>query len=239
MNLRIVAPVVGDAFDEIIVREASTYAAPDTVVDVVHLERGPASIECAYDDVLAGPEILRLVERSAAEGADAVFVSCVADPAIDAARERVDIPVVGGFTPAILAALAVADRCSIVTVVPEAVTLLRRVARAQGFADRIASIRSIDLPVLEIHDTERMFERLLDEMRAAVAQDGAEALILGCAGMLGVARRLQEALAQTGPFTPVIDPTAAAVMTLEAQLRMGLRPSRRTHPRPPEKQRWA
>ena len=237
MNLRVIVPVIGDQFNDLIHEEASAYAGAGTVVEVVNLDSGTASIESAYDEVLVGPDILRKVEEAADEGADAVFISCFGDPAVPAARELVDIPVAGGFEPTVLTAMALADRFSIVTVLPSVLAMIRRLGDGLGISQRIASTRVIDTPVLELEDRDALTAKLLIEMRRALAEDGAHALVLGCTGMLGVARMLQETLAAEGPFVPVIDPTAAAVLALESQVRMGVHHSRRTFMSPPLKAR--
>jgi len=237
MRLSVVVPVIGDQFNGHVYEEVRAYAGRESEVEVVNLDHGTASIESAYDEVLVGPDIVRKVEAAARDGADAVFVACFGDPAVNAARELVDIPVVGGFEPAVLAAMGVADRFSIVTVLPSVLTMIHRLSASLGISSRIASVRVIDTPVLELADRAALEQKLLMEMRAAIAQDDAHALVLGCTGMLGVARSLQAALADEGSFVPVIDPTAAAILALEAQVRMGIRHSRRTYLPPPVKAR--
>lgn len=239
MKLRVVVPVIGSQFNDRTLQEASSFAGPGTEVDVVSLDHGAESIESFYDEALVGPDILRKVEAAADEGKDAVYISCFGDPAVAAAREIVDIPVVGGFEPAVLTALGLAHRFSIVTMLKNVVPLIWQRARQFGIAERISSVRVIDTPVLELDDREALEAKLLREMRVAAEQEGAEAVVLGCTGMLGVAAVLQDALSEEGPFTPVIDPTGAAVAWLESQVRLGLRQSRRAYMPPPLKLRNA
>ena len=237
MKLRVVVPIVGDIYNNAIYREVSAYASEQTVVDVVSLDVGASSIESAYDEVLVGPDTLHKIQAAAEDGCDACFVSCFADPAVHAARELVEIPVMGGFTPAISHAIALGERISIITVLANVRPMLFRLARAAGVESRLASIRVIDTPVLELEGHDELVEKLSDQGRLAVDDDGADVLVLGCTGMLGVAAALQEELASSGPFVPVVDPTAAAVTWLEAEVRMGLRPSRRSYMPPPVKAR--
>lgn len=237
MKLRVIVPLIGSQLNDGVLQQARSLAGPETEVDVVNLDHGVASTESCYDEALVGPDILRKVEAAADEGVDAVFINCFGDPAVSAAREIVDIPVVGGFEPAVLTALGLADRFSIVAMLKNVVPHLWRLARQFGIADRIASIRVIDTPVLELDDREALEAKLLSEMRVALEQDGAEAIVLGCGAMLGVTAILQNALSQEGPFTPVVDPVGAAVAWLESQVRLGLRQSRRTYMPPPIKLR--
>jgi allantoin racemase len=70
-----------------------------------------------------------------------------------------------------------------------------------------------------------------------VSEDGAEAVILGCTGMIGVARSLQEQMAALGKPVPVIDPTSAAIGYLQLLIRGGLAHSKTCYRTPPAKER--
>ena len=67
MKLRIVVPIITDAFNLEVVKEVAQFKAPDTEIDVVNIVRGPASIESRYDEMLASIAILDAARRSAAE----------------------------------------------------------------------------------------------------------------------------------------------------------------------------
>lgn len=238
MRLSVVIPSSVDVFVDGTRTEVEGFASDDTDVSVVHLSSGPASIECEYDEALAAPPILQRVVEAAADGADAVFISCFGDPGVHAARELVDIPVVGGFEPAILTALSLGERIAIVTVLPNVVPMLHGLTRRYGLESRVSShIRVVDIPVLALDDHDILVERLYAAAQGAIESDRADAIVLGCTGMNDVAAHLQERLARSGPFVPVVDPTGAAVRWLESQVRLGLRASRATYMSPPAKVR--
>lgn len=239
MHLRVILPIIGDTFTEQIRTEVSAWVTPGTEVDVVSLPRGPASIESEYDEALAGPGILQRVQEATRDGADAIFVSCGADPAIPAAREITDVPVVGGFEPAMLTALTLGERIGILQVLPNVLPMLRSLARRHAIGDRLGTIRVIDLPVLGLAHDDVLVDRLAEQARSAVHSGEADVLVLGCTGMLGVAAAVEERLAAEGLAVPVVDPTAAAVLWLEAQVRMRLTASRTTYLTPPAKERIA
>lgn len=97
MRIRLIIPITGlteEAIEERLdfLREI---AESGTEVDAVQVEIGPPAIESEVDAVRAGPDILRLVNEAEAEGCDAVIIWCGGDPALDSARELVDIPVIG------------------------------------------------------------------------------------------------------------------------------------------------
>src|SRR5262245_45953895 len=109
MHLRVILPILGESLLEQVRREVVGWAAADTQVDVVFLERGTASIESPYDEALAVPGILQRIQEAAADGVDGVFITCFGDPGGHAAREIIDAPVVGGFGPAMLTALSLGE----------------------------------------------------------------------------------------------------------------------------------
>jgi len=236
MKIRIVVPLITDVFNAEVIKEASQFKAPDTVIDVVNLDRGPASIESHYDEILAAPDIVSKVVKAEKDGCDGVFVDCFGDPGVDAAREMVRIPVVGGFQPAALTACLISGRWSVVTVLGSVLPMVQDLARKLGVDDNIASVRDIDTPVLELQDKDLMRKRLLLQIEKAL-EDGAEAIVLGCTGMLGLAQNLEQEMADRGKPVPVVDPTAAAIGYLELLNRNGISHSLLTYPFPSEKER--
>jgi allantoin racemase len=237
MRIRIIVPIISTAFNEEVRKEGAQFAAGDVTLEVVNIEKGPASIESGFDEMLAAPAIVENAVRAEKDGCDGVFIDCFGDPGVVAAREMVSIPVVGAFQPAALTACALAGRWSVVTVLKNVVPMLRDLARRLGVESNIASLRDIDTPVLELQDKDTFQKRLLVQIEKAVSEDGAEAVILGCTGMIGVARSLQEEMAKAGKPVPVIDPTAAALGYLQLLIRSGLTHSKLCYRPPPAKER--
>ena len=110
-------------------------------------------------------------------------------------------------------------------------------ARQLGIQGNIASIRDIDMPVLELDDKAKMEDRLLKQILVAMDEDNAEAVVLGCTGMLGLGDILRKQLAQKGKSIPIIEPTAAALGFLESMIRSGISHSKITYPTPRPKER--
>lgn len=236
MRIHIVVPITSESFNDQILTEAHSFLGAQADARVSCLPYGPASIESFYDETLAGPAIVSEVVRAEAQGAEGVFITCFGDPAVPAARELVDIPVVGGFEPAVTAALNLGERFSVVTVLENVVPMISGLAARMGIRSRLASIEVIDTPVLELHDSDALLESLYEASCRAL-DAGADVLVLGCTGMLGVAAALQARLESERVRVPVVDPTGAALGLLVAMHSMGLRPSRRTYMPPPEKER--
>lgn len=237
MKVRVIVPIITDVFDKEVEKEFKTYASKETEVEVIHLDTGPASIECIYDEVLASPDILNKTIEAERKGCDGVIIDCFGDPAVKAAREMVDIPVVGAAEPSMLFACSLGHRFSVVTVVENVVPLIEDIAKVLGVEEKLTSARSINIPVLELHDKERLKNALYDEMLKAIKEDKAHVLILGCTGMMGVANSLHEMLKQDGYDIPVLDPAAASIKFLEALIKLEVKQSKLTYMRPPEKER--
>ena len=75
----------------------------------------------------------------------------------------------------------------------------------------------------------------MEQSTKAVELDGAEAIVLGCTGMLEVTQGLRDRLSAADVPAPVVDPTTAAVGMLQALIRNGLSQSRLTYYVPEDK----
>jgi allantoin racemase len=237
MKIKIITPIITDRFNTQVTEEAKQFTAPDTEIDVENITRGSASIESSYDDVLNGPEIVKLTVQAEKDGYDAVFIDCFGDPAVEAARELVTIPVVGGFQPAVLTASGLCGRFSIITVLPSVVSLLRGLVRKQGITENVASVRCVNIAVLDLDKSGALLDTLVAEAEKSIHDDGAEGIVLGCTGMLGLAKSVENELAGRGLTIPVIDPTGSALGMLQSFVRNSLTHSRLTYHFPPEKER--
>lgn len=237
MKIKVIIPITSDVFDEEVRREFSTYAGPGVEFDVQHLDYGPASIESEYDEALAVPDILNKVQEAAEEGFDGVIIDCFGDPGVKAAREMVDIPVCGGFEPAMLLAAGLGQHLGIVTVLPNVLPMIEDLARKLGLMNKLVSIRYVNIPVLELGDRTKLEDALYRESLKAITEDRAHVLILGCTGMMGMAKNLHNRLKEAGYDVPVIDPAFAAVKVMESYIAMGVKHSRLTYMVPPAKPR--
>lgn len=229
MKIRVVVPVASDQFNNEVVTEFSAYASPGTEISAVSLDEGPQSIESECEEALVVPDFLRKCKEAEKDGCDAIICDCFGDPGVHAARELVDLSVIGAGESSMLLAAALGQRFAVVTVLPSVFTMIENLARRAGVGGKLASIRSVDIPVLELHDKERMSATLFQQMVQAIDVDRAHVLILGCTGMMGVASRLQARLLSHGLDVPVIDPVGAAVKQAEAMVALGVHQSRLTY----------
>lgn len=207
-------------------------AAPGTEVDIVDVPDGPPSIESAYEEYLSVPGTLGHVQEAARQGYAGAIIGCFGDPGLDAARELVEMPVVGPAEASMLFACTLGHRFSVVTVLESVVPSMRLLAHRVGVSEKLASVRAVEIPVLELaKDRERSIQRMIALGRQAVAQDGADALALGCMSM-GFLEAHKTIAAEVG--VPVVNPVSAALKMLEALVSSGLRHSKRAYPLPPK-----
>lgn len=223
MRIRVIIPIMQPKFDpavspESIIKELVQFKAPDTEIDVVFLPKGPTSIECYHDEVLAAANLLDLVVRAEKEGFHGVYIDCFGDPGVHAARELVKIPVVGAFQPSAMVASLIANRWSIVTVLKNVVPMLHDLAKLYGIESKITSIRHINTPVLELSHVD-MKALLLNQIEKSIDDEGAEAIVLGCTGMMGLSQYLTDEMINRGKPVPVVDPSGVAIGCLELLVR--------------------
>ena len=207
------------------------HAFPGTAVEVRETDAGPASIESSVEEHLAVPGIIQAMPGLEAEGFDAVIIGCFGDPGLPAARELVDIPVIGPAQAGALMCVQLGERFGILTVVNEVVPSLRRLMRGYGLDALLADVRAVDVPVLELRDRrEEVLATLTAEGQRAAAA-GADALVLGCMtmGFLDVAAELTDRLG-----VPVVNPVLAALKAAESAAALGVAQSKTAYP-PPRK----
>lgn len=228
-------PVTADVMTPEMFTYMCKYLEPDTQVETYQITVGPPSIECEYDEALAAANVLELCQKAEKEGFQAIFINCFGDPAVKAARELVNIPVFGGFEPATHFALGLADKISIVTVMPNVVSLMEGNVAKAHLDKRIVSIRNVNIPVEELQDHEKLCQALVEQSKAAIENDGAQAIVMGCTGFVDVAERIKSDLLSFGYDVPVIEAAQSALKLCEVYVKMGLRQSRLTYMTPPQR----
>jgi len=218
MRILVINPNTSESMTAHIRRALNRIKRPDTELTVVCAERGPETIESAYDEALAIPSTLDLVKKANREGYDAIIIACFSDPGLDAAKEISEIPVIGIEESTLHMAAVLGAKFSIMTARRERIPSKEEHVRIRGLEQFLASVRSLDLSVAETDAEPRKTKRrVLEVARKAVEEDGAEVIILGCAGMAGYALEIESKL-----HAKVLDPTAVALKTAEAMVDLGL-----------------
>ena len=235
MKIKVINPNTSMEMTHAINAAAQSVARPGTDIVSVSPAFGPASIESYYDDYLSIPGLLEEIRTGDTDGYDAYIIACYGDPGLHAARELTTKPVVGIAEASLYMASMLAARFSIVTVIPRTRTMLEEMVAGYGFREKVVSIRTSPLYVLDVEkDPAGALEKLRIEARRARDEDDAEAILLGCAGFTQFADNLEQELE-----IPVLDGVVCAVKIAESLVELGKTTSKYKTYRPPEKKAYS
>ena len=98
----------------------------------------------------------------------------------------------------------------------------------------MASVKSVDIPVLELSDIDKLLKALLDKSIEAIERDGAQAIILGCTGMIGVDELLSQELEEKGYSVRIIS-CCCIYNALESLIKLNISQSKRAYIPPRDK----
>lgn len=222
IRIHVINPNSTASMTDQIARAAEAARSEGTVIEAETATDTPASIEGYADEAMAVPAMLAAIRAAEKRGVSAHVIACFDDPGLAAAREVASGPVIGICQAAVQVAVTVATRFTVITTLPRSVPVIEDLVAHYGAASRCRRVRSVDLPVLALEtDPAIARAKLLDEARAAIREDGVDAIVLGCAGMAELCDWLSR---ETG--VPVIDGVAAAVKLAEALVSGGFRTSK-------------
>lgn len=229
MKILIINPDYGMTQEEMALRcrILEEYTAPDTQLAMVCPQNSGVELNSALDVVLAAPEIVQLAADGQNAGFDAIVLYCFSDPVIDACREVLRIPVIGGAQASCLAALNVCRSFGVILAdearLPEKKLFLRTLGVSP---ERIGQIAVVNLNgISPWADRETTFKKLMACGQKMMRETHTEAIVLGCLSFLGLAEPLSRVLG-----IPVIDPAVAAVTTAESIVRQRLFTSKVSYP---------
>lgn len=185
---------------------AAQAAVPGAVIDGRTCAGSPPAIQGPADGEAALPHLLAEVRAAVADGAEACIIACFDDTGLMQARELVAVPVLGIGEAAFHAAMMLGQRYSVVTTLSVSVPVIADNIRVYGLSSHCLKVRASEVPVLDLERPgSDARHRISDEIARAIADDGAGAIVLGCAGMADLAADLARAHG-----VPVIDGVAAA-----------------------------
>ena len=174
-------------------------------IDCTTLEQGPFGIESDDDIRSVLPLVVR--EISSRNGDyDAFVIACYSDPGLEESRAVSRKPVFGIQESAISLSASYERKFGVLALGRESIQRHIAYVRDMGMQAFHAGERPIDVSVDEAANDPATLEKIVATARELIEQDGAETVILGCAGMAAHRRTAQAALG-----VPVIDPVQAAV----------------------------
>ena len=200
---------------------ARRYARADTEILATQPVWGPESVDSFMEGYLSAAAVVERV-TTFEEPFDAVVLAGFGEPGREGLREVVAVPVLDVTDSAAAFACQLGYRYSVVTTLARSIPSIQENLRNAGLLDRCASVRATDLSTLELEQDERTTrERLAAEARLAIEEDHAEVICLGCAGMAGLDKELEQVLG-----VPVVDGVVAAVKLAEGLYDYGVKTSK-------------
>ena len=188
-------------------------------INCLTLKEGPPGIENQMQsDLTIGPMLKLAAEQRDAAG---FVIACFGDPGLHALRDMVAVPVVGIQEAAVSMALTLGQRFGVIAIVPASIPRHLRAFGAMGVTQRLAGDRPLGLGVADLRDQRKSLAALIRTGQLLRDEDGADVLIMGCAGMAGYREVLE---AETG--LPVVEPCQAAVALALGQIALGTKRKR-------------
>jgi allantoin racemase len=222
MKIKIINPNTTWSMTRKIGESARALANLDTEIVAVSPTMGPVSIESHYDEALAVPGVLEEIMAGEQDGFDAYAIACFGDPGLKAARELARGPVLGIAEAAMHAASFIGAKFTVVTTLQRTVGQAWHLAEAYGLARHCARVRACELAVLELEvPGSQARQRIIEECRRGLAEDGCDVIVLGYAGMSDLCQDIERNIG-----VPVVDGVAVAITMAEALVKMRLRTSK-------------
>ncbi|WP_405056807.1 aspartate/glutamate racemase family protein [Kribbella sp. NBC_01505] len=217
MRLKIINPNTTTSMTVKIGKYARAVTGPDVTVDATSPRQGPVAIESHVDAALAVPGVLEEIASGEAAGYDGYVIACFGDPGLKPARELARGPVVGIAEAAMRTAAYLGRGFSVVTTLSRTVGHAWDLADQYGVARQCLGIHACEIAVLDLETDSRARATVLQACKQALAKDGSDAIVLGCAGMADLCHDLSAELGVS-----VVDGVAAATVAVEGLVRMHL-----------------
>ena len=211
IRLLLINPNTTQSITDLVLKHAKRFAAEGTTLRAVSGAFGPRYIASRIGYAIAGHAAVDALAND--KGArDAVVLACFGDPGLAALKEVSKVPVVGMAEASILQACAIGRRFSIVTGGERWKPMLEEFVATQGMSSRLASVRTVEPTGADIARNPKAAMALLAKGCTACArEDGADVVILGGAGLAGLAAKLRPAV-----DIPLLDGVACAISMAEA-----------------------
>jgi allantoin racemase len=212
MRILIINPNSDPKMTEAIQETAVAFAQDDFEVVTLPTPGAPRFLETYEDEVKSGPGMLQVL-RDNEQAFDAFIIGCHSDTNLNAAKEITSKPVIGIGEASMKLASFLGHNFAVVTTHQHSIPGKLRQAQAYHLQDLLVSIRAPEKGEEGWTDSDLFMEL----SRRAVEKDKAEVIVLGCAGMSGMDRKIQEALG-----VPVLDGVICALILAAGFSRHGI-----------------
>lgn len=229
MKILVVNVNTSETMTEVIAQGAKRYASPGTQIIALRPVFGADSVDCNFESYLSAVGVMDCVV-SYKGPYDAVVMAGFGEHGRDGLQELITQPVLEICEASAQVAMTIARTFSVVTTLQRSVPAIEDRLVLSGLFDRCASVRAGGMSTAELDaDPQAAVHRIVEEAKAAVEDDHAEAICLGCAGMAGLEEAITSQL-----HVPVIDGVGAAVRLAEAVVGLGLATSKVSTYAPPD-----
>ena len=218
MKILCINPNSSSEVTEGIEKICKEYALPGIEVEIKSIKEAPPGIE-SYHDAAVSEKYLLEKFKEWENQYDGFIIACHSDIGVDLLRELTKKPVIGIGEASIIFALPLGHKFSILSLKRKKIPQKEDLVKKYGLENRCASIRVTGLGVVANYKEKK--EKLVQEGEKAVKEDGAEVLILGCAGMAGIDKEIEKIVG-----VPVIDGVVSALMLMESLIRYGVSTSK-------------
>lgn len=227
LRIAIIAPVNTSHFNDLLLKAVEPVLPPDVDVSVHNIDQGHDCIQNRTDWLENGFPVVKLAKSLQDQGFDGIWLSDFDMCGVEAAREVIDIPIIGGFPTSAFTALGLSQRFGILTILPSTLAMQQGHVLTYGQSENFAGIAPIDCPVDQLSNVDVVVAKSFPVALKLINERGAQSLLLGCTGFVGVAEKLSALLSEAlQAYVPVIDPNQAGIGYLISLVRMGVRPSR-------------
>jgi allantoin racemase len=209
-ELLLINPNTTKSITDLVLKHAKTFASNSTKLRATTASFGHPYIGSRESYAVGGHAALDAVIKDKGHK-DAIVLACFGDPALAAIKEVSKVPVVGMAEASILQACAVGRRFSIVTGGAAWKPMLEEFVTLQGLASRLASVRTVAPTGADIARNPKAALALLTKSCNDCAKDGADVVILGGAGLAGIAPRIRGKVA-----VPLLDGVCCAITLAES-----------------------
>jgi allantoin racemase len=223
VKLLIINPVGHNTWDE---QDRKIYQSfdPTSEMTLVSLPKGPPSVETPKAHRQVIPLIIDIAKRMYRDF-DAIAVNCFLDPAVDTLKKTITKTVIGPCESSLALASITGTKIGVVTVHGQALSMIRHKVRRLDPCGKVKAMAGIPMGVLDLDkNPNQTKQRIIEEVQRLRRKRGVDIICLGCTGLGGLARSVQDEVGIS-----VIDPIGAVVELARAAVNLRLWASNATH----------
>jgi len=235
LKILVINPNTSETNRQILIDVLTPFLKPNLEIDVINAESGPEGLASWSDKQIQGAAILPMIAQAEIDDYDGVVIACFGDPGIEAAKEIIDIPVVGIAEAAFLLTPILCHKALLLETSKTSIPRMERYIRQLGLKEGSIEVRAINTEqnwsvVESLHNREKSKRLIIETIRKILEESNVELIIPGCSAMSEHTNTIQEELG-----IPVIDPVVAGVQIIIALINMNLAQSKRfCYRKPPD-----